>query len=1090
MHGFHLPIFPEGALSASVITTVWVGVWIVAFFNLRLGWTFSGLVVPGYMVPIFMAKPWSGAILIVEGILTYFIVWLASERLARVGFWSSLFGRDRYFALLLTSIPVRAVFDAILLPALGQWLNDRFHVEFDYENNLHSFGLILIPLIANQFWKTGLRRGLGPMAVTIGLTYLIIRFVLMEFTNFSVGNLQYMYETLATDLFASPKAYMITLTAAFVASRMNMYYSWEYHGIHIPALLALQWFEPIKILSTFVEAGIVYILAGALLHAPWFRSQNFEGARKVLLFFNVAFAYKMAVGFFCLKYLPTVKITDYYGFGYMLSTLMAVKSHEKGIPFRLTRATLQVSTVGALAGTCIGFVLMYLVPRAWSVRPGTPPPREVAWTSGERLVDYLRRKKVALYQKKVPGSVAVPSVEQLDAFTRGVEAVIAYGRDRDAERLDRARDALAAANYQLEMIQERYLCLRENPPERGWGLYVLDLQHPHGLAVEVPAPLDEWATLDAGLLLFQKLDGRALALAGSGRKTNRDTTSDALLAQRTIFQAFHRVAGRRDVVQVRGYTEEAIRALAGVRPQEGDLELPEIDSGLWVKSALPPGLNLAILRDMAGPYQIHWHEAPFPNVQREATPAEFAELFLSRADRRVLLGKTAVGLRGELAAARIQEEEGDLSQRLLEMRLQIAEAGTNAYRPATQEDLLYFDEEVLTPLLKIVRIRSASGRLSAKGEEELQPVAQAASLFGYRLVRFRDRRTDTEALILAEPDASAGREPADPAHARRNWGTCVFRLGRREPYLIQVPRPLFEQYSYEFGVALFERLQASVFVTAGAHPNANQDNSADLLSPRNKLNLAFLAAQVVLREARDRPLLFVQSRAFGVQETGVFPDADVLLAWSEGNTKPESLSALGRPLYDVLARDKMVIRFVDGAADVMGYEATGVLQFSYLAATRNKEMVLVWLSPLARTSYRQQIENNLLDAQVGAVGIPTVEGDLFDYLAQKASAHGSPDVPAALRGLLEDYLRSQDVIALYRLVVRGKAFRFERLLDPGTQQAYLLFYGPKSQMPLVASLAPRATAGPTVVTSAGVSRERVREFVATRATWLEVKGTR
>jgi hypothetical protein len=1082
MHGFHLPIFPEGALSASVITTVWVGVWIVAFFNLRLGWTFSGLVVPGYMVPVFIAKPWCGGILIVEGILTYLIVWFASERLSQTGFWSSFFGRDRYFALLLTSIPIRAVFDAFLLPAVGQWVNNQLHLEFDYENNLHSFGLILIPLIANQFWKTGLFRGIGPMTVTIGLTYLVIRFGLMEFTNFSVGNLQYMYETLATDLFAGPKAYMVTITTAFIASRMNMYYSWEYHGIHIPALLALQWFEPIKIVSTFVEAAIVYSLAGMLLHAPWFRSQNFEGARKMVLFFNVAFAYKMAVGFLFLRYAPAVKISDYYGFGYMLSTLMAVKAHEKGIPFRLARATLQVSAVGALAGSVIGFALMYLVPKAWTVRPGTPPPREVASAPGERLVDYLRRKKVALYQKKLPGSVAVPSMEQLESFRRGVEELVAYGKNQQSGRLEQARQHLAAANYQLEELQGRYLCLRENPPERGWGIYVLDVRNPRGLAVEVPAPLDEWATLEAGLLLFRKFDGRTLALAGSGRKTNRDTTSDALVAQRTVFQTFHRVTGRRNVLQVRGYTEEAIRAFTGVRPQEGDLELPEIDSGLWVKTALPPGLNLAALRDLAGPYQVRWQEAPFANVQREATASEFAELFLNRADRRALLGKTALGLRGEHAAAKLHDEEGDLSQRLLDLRLLIAEGGTNAYVPATQEDLLYFDEEILTPLLKVARTRTGNGRLTAKGREELQSVAQAAGLFGYRLIHFHDRRNGEELLILAEPD--------QPGQPRRNWGTCVFRLGRGEPYIVQVPRPLFEQYSYEYGTTLFDRLQASVFIAAGAHPNANQDNSADLLSPRNKVNLVDLATQVVLREARDRPFLLVQSRAFGVQETGVFPNVDVLLAWSDGNTTPESLSPLGRPIYDVLAWDKMVIRFVDGSADAAGYEATGMLQYSYLAETRNKEIVVAWLSPLARTSYRQQVENNLLDAQVQAVGIPTVEESLYDYLARKPSAEASPDLSAKLRGLVQEYLRSQDVIVLHRLVARAKGFRFERLLDPGTQQAFLLLYGPKSGMPLIADLAPRSVENPSVVRSEGVDRARVEQFMQTRATWLEVTGKR
>ena len=109
MESFRLPIFPEGSLSASVITTVWVGLWVVAFFNLRLGWCFSGLVVPGYIVPLLIAKPGCGLVLFVEGMVTYLLVRIASERLSEWRLWSSFFGRDRYFALLLTSIPVRLV---------------------------------------------------------------------------------------------------------------------------------------------------------------------------------------------------------------------------------------------------------------------------------------------------------------------------------------------------------------------------------------------------------------------------------------------------------------------------------------------------------------------------------------------------------------------------------------------------------------------------------------------------------------------------------------------------------------------------------------------------------------------------------------------------------------------------------------------------------------------------------------------------------------------------------------------------------------------------------------------------------------------
>jgi len=99
-----LNIFPPGSLSASVVTTVWVGIFVSAFFNLRFGWSMSGLVVPGYLVPLLIIKPWSAGVVIIEGVLAYFIVLWVFEYLSRLGLWNSVFGRDRFFALLLTSL--------------------------------------------------------------------------------------------------------------------------------------------------------------------------------------------------------------------------------------------------------------------------------------------------------------------------------------------------------------------------------------------------------------------------------------------------------------------------------------------------------------------------------------------------------------------------------------------------------------------------------------------------------------------------------------------------------------------------------------------------------------------------------------------------------------------------------------------------------------------------------------------------------------------------------------------------------------------------------------------------------------------------
>ncbi len=80
-----LPLFPVGSLAASVDAAVWVGVCVVCFFNLRLGWVLSGLVVPGYLVPLLLTRPWSAAAVVVEAVVTYVVVWFFSEGCARAG---------------------------------------------------------------------------------------------------------------------------------------------------------------------------------------------------------------------------------------------------------------------------------------------------------------------------------------------------------------------------------------------------------------------------------------------------------------------------------------------------------------------------------------------------------------------------------------------------------------------------------------------------------------------------------------------------------------------------------------------------------------------------------------------------------------------------------------------------------------------------------------------------------------------------------------------------------------------------------------------------------------------------------------------
>jgi hypothetical protein len=219
--------------------------------------------------------------------------------------------------------------------------------------------------MANQFWKPGLARGLVAAVVTIGLSWFIVRYGLMEFTNFRMSGVSYLYEGLASSILASPKAYIILTLTAMIASHMNVKYGWDFSGILIPALIALQWYQPTKIITSFAEAIVIYSAAQLILKLPFMANVTLEGGRKLLLFFNISFAWKLILGWFVVWQGLEVKTTDFYGFGYLLSTLIAIKAHDKDIFPRLARSTLQVSLAGAVLGNIVGFSLSAAATRSF-----------------------------------------------------------------------------------------------------------------------------------------------------------------------------------------------------------------------------------------------------------------------------------------------------------------------------------------------------------------------------------------------------------------------------------------------------------------------------------------------------------------------------------------------------------------------------------------------------------------------------------------------------------------------------------------------------------------------------------------------------
>ncbi|HVH41587.1 MAG TPA: poly-gamma-glutamate biosynthesis protein PgsC/CapC, partial [Labilithrix sp.] len=100
------------------MTPVLLGVVLSWFFTETFGWVFAGLVVPGYLASVFLLHPMGGVIDVIEAILTYGLARLLGEHVARTGLTSRIFGRERFFLIVVCSILVRVLVEGMLLPAL------------------------------------------------------------------------------------------------------------------------------------------------------------------------------------------------------------------------------------------------------------------------------------------------------------------------------------------------------------------------------------------------------------------------------------------------------------------------------------------------------------------------------------------------------------------------------------------------------------------------------------------------------------------------------------------------------------------------------------------------------------------------------------------------------------------------------------------------------------------------------------------------------------------------------------------------------------------------------------------------------------
>jgi hypothetical protein len=694
-------IFPSNGLDQSLHAPVLVGLVVLTFFREALGWGYAGLVVPGYLATVFLAAPLTGGLMLLEGLVGYFLSAAVGRVLARTGAWSELFGRERFLLIIVCALLTRLALEAYWVPLLV----DRYG--FTHSRELYSIGLVLVPLLANTFWNAGLLAALPRIAFVTLVTWLFVSQVLLAYTNFTLSRFQIANESVSLAFLETPHAYIILVLGAVLAARNNVLYGWDFNGILVPALLAVAWYEPQKLLTTMVEALLVLFLAKRLALLPPFSKLLIVGSRRMLMAYGTGFVVKWLLGFVALRFAPNLQTIDYFGFGYLLPSLLAVKMWNTERIGRVLMPTLQVSLSAFVLGSAVSLVLGYL-----------DPPRVLATAgSGVERTDSVALELMAGDSAPVPREAPTPWGERtLAQQALAVASDLADGKDPGASlsgarslRLKLARgpdDSWVLVPRSLDPNDDRSApraALRPKANSRPW-LVVVE-------APEVGSP-----GVVLGVELSRLLTARGLVLRSR------------LPAQQELDDAF---IGK--LVTVLGIEDVLVLRIAAGTPS------------LSVVGLLPPGLPASQIEALlAAPLAVGFRAAEsgrgvFQNRPRLTVPQAVAEAAAARLLAAPTLEAWVEPLRGALASR--------------------AQALTSVL-PGRFE----------RPSIEALRLYSALlARRTVRAREPPSAYERAfAGALGYRFASLGPRRETPDAWVLFEPAGDERKGQATFVQRRRD----------------------------------------------------------------------------------------------------------------------------------------------------------------------------------------------------------------------------------------------------------------------------------------------------------------------------------
>lgn len=883
-----MEFFPEHILDSSIHTSILVGLIVLWLATETIGWNFSGFIVAGYLAAILIAHPMSFVATFVEAILTYGIAWWLGAGAAASGLWSRSFGRERFLLFVLVSVPVRLIVEGIAGPHLQAMLGPLSLNPAWVRGEFFSIGIVLVPLVANSFWKVGLARGVAETGTVSLVTWLILAFVIVPITNLQLGHFELSFENFALHFLAIPKLYIVLLATAAIASRNNVRYGWDFNGILVPSLLAIIGFVPLKFLATVFEIVVLVWAYRALMAIPFLARLNLEGPRRLVSMYALSYTLKFIVAAALFRVLPQIYVSDLFGFGYVLTSLVAVRCFQKRDIPRVLLPVVVTAVQGLVAGSLLSLAL-------WGfARIAAPPPP----AQEERPLVPLERS-ILVSEATVrarPASSGDGHERLVRTLLDGLGSLDANSSVDQAEAV-RRRWSAEGLSSEWTVRADGRRCLGGRQAKAGavepLGIPAVWWCGGNGPALLVVEPLEDRPALISAAFLAHHGDFSVIALAGTDQREGAWLGIDGSPVPREIGELRAAMSSATTLL-----IESGPGTVTQLEPRSSQAQ---VDAAALREHL--PGLTLRF-RAAHGRLQAAW----------ETLPATDAILSVSVTELDAALGKMLQDL----------DASGDLASELARATGSALRRGDGRYDTRTPEERLAYVDLLLAEAMSIARESPRGARVPAR-------------------VAYLARALDAEAATTSE--SSGGTAMAwvirEKAGAPRGWGTWFLRPGAQGDWLVAAPRAIDEPGTAWAAKHLLLRLDGQAMFVAGSVRGVSFGNEGDALADIDaSLPVESMAVRQALRPVGEagltRGLVLVRERTVELADDGA-----LRISAGRESFLPAEQERLRKTLGSALEPWPSV-RFEGGGAD-SGSLASGTwFPVRYLNAIERDRALVLW----------------------------------------------------------------------------------------------------------------------------------------------------